>query len=255
MTYVERSNTYKRRLPLVNMINKAGNNITLNATAAKSAMDDYSAVVRSGIATHRRAIETVRRALLTSLPPPPLPWFATNAGNLVTDVFNGPGALSWPMTFVIVAATRQEFNSSVTDCTTVSSMADIFSWMQVNNQISTAIARGGAFTLTTVYYKRMIDGLGSIKCGGVRAFNSSYLIGEGTAINTVSDWIQGYNGNTFTQKYFSVPSVKAIEDLDAGDIDFAIGLPSGYEYVHPRGIFRLECGGTAAAANARAHLK
>jgi hypothetical protein len=30
------------------MINKAGNNITLNATAAKSAMDDYSHVVRSG---------------------------------------------------------------------------------------------------------------------------------------------------------------------------------------------------------------
>jgi ABC-type phosphate transport system substrate-binding protein len=52
MTYVERSNTYKRRLPLANMINKAGNNITLNATAAKSAMEDYSAVVRSGMATH-----------------------------------------------------------------------------------------------------------------------------------------------------------------------------------------------------------
>ena len=106
----------------------------------------------------------------------------------------------------------------------------------------------------------MMDGLGSIKCGGVRAFNSSYLIGEGTAINTVSDWIQGYNGNTFTQKYFSVPSGKAIEDLDAGDIDFAIGLPSGYEHVHPPSgaarlsYFRIECRGTAAA-NAHARIK
>jgi hypothetical protein len=131
------------------------------------------------------------------------------------------------MTFVVVVVTPQNVNSSLVECTTVASMADIFSWMQVNNHISTAIARGGSFTLTTVYYKRMIDGLGSIKCGGVRAFNSSYIIGEGTAINTISDWIQGYNGNTFTQKYFTVPTVTAIDDLSAGDIDFALGLPSG----------------------------
>jgi hypothetical protein len=104
------------------------------------------------------------------------------------------------MTFVIVAATLQNVNSSQTECTTVASMANVFSWMQVNDHIAAAIARGGVFPLTTVYYKRTIDGLGSINCGGVRAFNSSYLIGEGTAVSTIADWIQGYNANTFTQK-------------------------------------------------------
>jgi hypothetical protein len=49
MTYVERSNTNKRRLAIASMINKAGNNVTLNATTATSAMNDFAAVVRSGI--------------------------------------------------------------------------------------------------------------------------------------------------------------------------------------------------------------
>ncbi len=104
------------------------------------------------------------------------------------------------MSYVVVVAVPQNVNSSVTDCTTVAWMANLFSWLQVNDHISAAITRGGYYPLTGVYYKRVIDGLGNIKCGGTRAFDSAYLIGEGVGIHSISDWIQGYNSNTFTQK-------------------------------------------------------
>jgi hypothetical protein len=61
----------------------------------------------------------------------------------------------------------------------------------------------------------MIDLLGSVECNGNRAFDVTWLIGEGLAFNIYDSWMDNYQSSNILLRYFSKPPSVAIADLDA----------------------------------------
>jgi hypothetical protein len=105
------------------------------------------------------------------------------------------------MTYVVVASVLRNVTTSDGDCTVIQELALFLSWTQVNSRAATAITTAKFFPLTILYYKRVIDQLGSIVCEGSRALGvTAYLIGQGSSLQSVNDWVQTYSSDTFVLK-------------------------------------------------------
>jgi hypothetical protein len=105
------------------------------------------------------------------------------------------------MAYVVVASVLRNVTTSDGDCTVIQELALFLSWTQVNSRAATAITTAKFFPLTILYYKRVIDQLGSIVCEGSRALGvTAYLIGQGSSLQSVNDWVQTYSSDTFVLK-------------------------------------------------------
>jgi hypothetical protein len=155
------------------------------------------------------------------------------------------------MAYVVVASVRSSFTPSDGDCTVIQSLVVLLSWTQVNDRAASAITTAKFFPLTTPYFKRVIDQLGSVVCGGSRALgDTAFLIGQGSSLQSVNDWVQTYSSDEFVLKYFTSNTVTALNSLakgtllqqlnvktglscacpsaPTGDLDFALGVKAGY---------------------------
>jgi hypothetical protein len=121
--------------------------------------------------------------------------------DLAADIFNGPGTNSWPMAYVVVASLLRTSVVSGDDCTAIEALVELLSWTQVNDRAATAVTAAKFFPLTILYYKRVIDQLGSVVCAGSRALGgTAFLIGQGTSLQSISDWVQSYSSDEFVLK-------------------------------------------------------
>jgi hypothetical protein len=91
------------------------------------------------------------------------------------------------------------------DCTNVQELVKLLSWTMVNDRAASALASTGFFPLTIVYFKRAVDLVGRINCGGERALSAAYLIGQGTTLQAINDWVQAYSSNSFVLKVLPCP--------------------------------------------------
>ncbi len=123
------------------------------------------------------------------------------------------------MAYVVVASVRSNFTPSDGDCTVIQSLVELLSWTQVNDRAASAITTAKFFPLTTPYLKRVIDRLGSVVCGGSRALgDTAFLIGQGSSLQSVNDWVQAYSSDKFVLKYFTSNTVTALNSLAKGTL-------------------------------------
>jgi hypothetical protein len=151
---------------------------------------------------------------------------------LGVDVLDGNLSESWPMVMVSYITTRANFNSS--DCTFTEGLLEFFAWAQLNQYaIDTASAMGysplsfGYKTYvffswnSAVFYvlrirffpRKLIDNLGKIMCNGERAFQLSWLIGEGLNFNLYTAWVDNFVNTNTRLRYFQGATNYAIQDM------------------------------------------
>ncbi len=103
-----------------------------------------------------------------------------HTGDLDTDLFNGGGSSSWPMSFPVIATVYK--SSNVTDCGTIQNLLNFFSWAQTNPQVGVQANSLGYFALSIVYVKELIEQIDTILCNGQQALSTAYLIGSGAPV-------------------------------------------------------------------------
>jgi len=124
---------------------------------------------------------------------------------LNVDLFNGTGSESWPLSYAVMAVLLGNSTGYNGDCTNVQELVKLLSWTMVNDRAASALASTGFFPLTIVYFKRAVDLVGRINCGGERALSAAYLIGQGTTLQAINDWVQAYSSNSFVLKVLPCP--------------------------------------------------
>jgi hypothetical protein len=138
------------------------------------------------------------------------------------------------MAYVVVASLHSSFTPSDGDCTVIQSLVELLSWTQVNDRAASAITTAKFFPLTTPYFKRVIDRLGSVVCGGSRALgDTAFLIGQGSSLQSVNDWVQAYSSDKFVLKYFTSNTVTALNSLAKGTLLLSetLGRPGSHAHV------------------------
>jgi hypothetical protein len=116
------------------------------------------------------------------------------------DLFHGNGTESWPLAYVVMAGVMGNSTGYRGDCTNVQELTRLLCWTMVNDHAADALSDTNFFPLTIVYFKRAVDLVGRIACASERALGTAYLIGQGTSLQAISDWVQAYSSNSFVLK-------------------------------------------------------
>ncbi len=185
MAYMNLNNAKLRNVTYALMVNMAGNIVEPTAETVQEAMNDF------------------KDSLSTS--------------DLSVTIANGPSTHSWPLSYVSYVTIRRDINK--TDCSVVQELLSWISWAQLNDQAMVVAQQYGYIPLTNGWKRRMIDALGTIRCGGAEVLSLAVLIGVGARFPAYQAWASEYDSSKFKMKYFSNSNTAgAIEQMTAGKL-------------------------------------
>ena len=128
--YVELSYAIANKIPIANMVNKAGQSVTANADSLASAITDYA---------------------------------NSFDAKLTTKIVDGPGAGSWPIagyTYIIL------HTSSMQDCTKAQKLLEFLKWALTDTAAGKRASELGYSVLPDAVRTQVLDKLGQVTCNG-----------------------------------------------------------------------------------------
>ena len=131
----------------------------------------------------------------------------------------GNGSASWPMTAFALVGMSADIRAS--DCSYVSYVLDFIGWTQLNQQAGTVIGVGNAFVpVPPRFAKNALDLMGTVRCNGVGAFDTAFVIGSGSPMPAYTLWAYEYAASNVTVHYTETTGGRGKTQILAGDVDF-----------------------------------
>ncbi len=152
------------------------------------------------------------------------------------QILNQEGNSTWPMAHLVYFVSNRSFITN--DCTLYLEFFKFLSWMQVNDHINDLsgslgfIAPSNAYRVYYYYYsptqcvvlffpdspyitlhsRAILATLHTATCNGVPVFNTSYIVGTGSAVSIFSEWADFQASASLQIKYYSTSSGQGVTD-------------------------------------------
>ncbi len=185
MTYMNLNFAIIRNLSYALLVNKAGNIVHPSSETVHEALDDF-----------KQNISTT---------------------DLSVNIVDAPGQSSWPISYASYVTLDRDINK--TDCSVVEELLLWLSWTQLNDLAMQTVSNWGYISLTNGWKRRLIDGIGLIKCRGKEVFSTAVLLGLGGPFAAYQQWASDYMSRKFKMKYFpNFTTAEAIRQMIAGNV-------------------------------------
>jgi hypothetical protein len=155
MTFLSWAQAKSGGLSFASLTNRAGTKTTVSTTSVQAAMYDFRSVF--------------------------------DQGQLATDIFNGGGSASYPLSYLQYVALHK--NVTTLMCSSTQNLLLFFSWVQLNDYVITLSNAQYFPALVTNIQKHFIDSLESVECaGGTAALQTAVLVGLGSPQPLFTAW-------------------------------------------------------------------
>lgn len=106
-------------------------------------------------------------------------------------------------------------------CSSAGGLLQFLGWLVMNDQAAVTASNNGWAALTIQYKRDLLTTYQSVMCNGVDPLIKNHVVGVGSVLNVLDDWILAFPANDFVQKFFTADTTSSIQLMASGALDFA----------------------------------